>query len=983
MPGIACAYCGRTHPDAAGVRACWGRARGAAPVETTTPAPPVPDPDDPGWGDDPGPLDDDADIGPDPVWDGPEAAPAPRRAGPPAAPVRRGPLPSVAGGAGAVEVLGRSLVVRPNAAVGEAWADCERLAVTDLGDTGTLARLETAWRDRTPLVVELTPDLGLDDAEHPPADVVDLDRTPVATLGPWFSPLQDRWHHALWANAADGRETGAPTWRWAGEAVARRATAHDGADADVVLADGTPAWCDGGPIGPVEGATVVHRVAIEHGSLTPFGTGAPTAELALDQLAAVAHRGGAARIVAPAGSGKTRVLTERARHLLGEWALPASAVCLVAFNVRAREELQARTTDVPRLHIRTLNALGLAIVDEAPPFGTRRRGLAVLGERDVRQVLDGLVTFPRRAATDPAAAWIEALSSARLGLRDPLEVEADFGGDVDGLVDVLPRYRAVLAERGAVDFDEQIIGAVEVLLTDPAARERARRACRVLLVDEFQDLTPAHLLLIRLLAGPDGAVVGVGDDDQTIYGYAGASPEWLLRFATAFPTAGDRALEVNYRCPPAVVEAAANLLTRNRHRVAKVIRPAPGRPAEPDALRVVDGHDDPVAATVAEVRARLAGGAAPADVAVLTRVNSVLAPVQVALRHEGVPVMSAVDAGFLERSGVRAALAWLRIGVAASTGARLRGVDLAAAVRRPSRGVSSKLVEWIGEQRTVADLRRLAGRLSRDRDAEKVDRFADDVALVAGAAGSGGTTAAMLRAVRDQVGLDDAAMSLDGAHRRLDRSAHIDDLDALVALGRLHPDPVGFEGWLRDALDVAPDPDGVRLATIHSVKGREWPHVVVHHVTAGLLPHRLVTDVEEERRVFHVGLTRGRDTVAVVHGRPASPFVGELALPGEPPPERARRPAVANSTASERRRDREPAPATGDPRLVEALKGWRSGMAKTEGKPAYVYLTDATIDAIATARPTGMAGLARIKGIGPAKLERYGDELLAVLDAVE
>ncbi|MEJ7846347.1 MAG: ATP-dependent DNA helicase UvrD2, partial [Acidimicrobiales bacterium] len=931
-------------------------------------------------------------------WDGPEA-PAPRQAGPAAAPARRGPVPTVAGGADAVEVLGRSLVVGPGGAVPAPWSACERVGVTDLGDAGTLTRLEAAWRDRTPLVIELTSDLGLDDAEHPPADVVDLDRTPVATLGPWFSPLLDRWHHALWANAADGRGPGAPTWRWAGEAVARRATAHDGPAADVVLADGIPVWCDGGPIGPVEGAAVVHRVAIEHGSLTPFGTGAPTAELAPDQLAAVAHRGGAARIVAPAGSGKTRVLTERARHLLGEWALPASAVCLVAFNVRAREELQARTTDLPRLHIRTLNSLGLAIVDGAPPFGARRRGLAVLGERDVRQVLDGLVTFPRRAATDPAAAWIEALSSARLGLRDPLEVEADFGGDVDGLVDVLPRYRAALAARGAVDFDEQIIGAVEVLLTDTGARERARRACRVLLVDEFQDLTPAHLLLIRLLAGPDGAVVGVGDDDQTIYGYAGASPEWLLRFATAFPTAGDQALEVNYRCPPAVVEAAANLLTRNRRRVAKVIRPAPGRPVEPDALRVVDGGDDPVAATVAEVGTRLAAGAAPADVAVLTRVNSVLAPVQVALRHEGVPVMSAVDAGFLERSGVRAALAWLRVGVAASTGARLRGVDLAAAVRRPSRGVSSKLVEWIGEQRTVADLRRLAGRLSRDRDAEKVDRFADDIALVAGAAGGsstaaggsstaaggsstaagGGSSAAMLRAVRDQVGLDDAAMSLDGAHRRLDRSAHIDDLDALVALARLHHDPDGFEGWLRDALDVAPDPDGVRLATIHSVKGREWPHVVVHHATAGLLPHRLVADVEEERRVFHVGLTRGRDTVAIVHGRPASPFVGELALPGEPPPERARPPAVASRGAPEHRR--EPAPATGDPGLVEALKAWRSGMAKAEGKPAYVYLTDATIDAIATARPAGMAGLARIKGIGPAKLERYGDELLAVLDA--
>ena len=135
-------------------------------------------------------------------------------------------------------------------------------------------------------------------------------------------------------------------------------------------------------------------------------------------------------------------------------------------------------------------------------------------------------------------------------------------------------YRQALAREDAVDFDEQVQLAIELLLGDAAVRATARRACGVLLVDEFQDLAPAHLLLVRLLAGPDGAVFGVGDDDQTIYGYNGADPAWLIDFAELFPGAGMHPLEVNYRCPGGVVEVADRLLRHNRRRVAKTIRSA-------------------------------------------------------------------------------------------------------------------------------------------------------------------------------------------------------------------------------------------------------------------------------------------------------------------------------------------------------------------------------------------------------------------------
>ena len=266
--------------------------------------------------------------------------------------------------------------------------------------------------------------------------------------------------------------------------------------------------------------------------------------------------------------------------------------------------------------------------------------------------------------------------------------------------------------------------------------------------------------------------------------------------------------------------------------------------------------------------------------AVLTRVNASLAPVQVALVHRDVPVRPAVDPSYLSRGGVQAALAWLRLAVSPAEG--LARTDVVQAARRPSRALSPRVVEWIGEQSSLAGLERLAGRL-KDRDSEKVFGFVEDLHTVRrhavpGRSGSpkSGAAGRILRAVRDDVGLGGAMELLEGSRRHLDRSAQTDDLDALVALAGLHPEPAGFDQWLLQSLRKPGSPEGVVLSTVHRVKGREWPHVVLHDVSAGLLPHRLALDVEEERRVFHVGLTRASSSVHVVAGLEPSPFLAEL-----------------------------------------------------------------------------------------------------------
>ena len=716
---------------------------------------------------------------------------------------------------------------------------------------------------------------------------------------------------------------------------------------------------------------------------------ASAADLAPDQLAAVAHGSGPARVIAPAGSGKTRVLTERLRHLVVDRGYEPGSVVAVAYNRKARDEMAARTAGVGG-RILTLNALGYGIVAE----GLGRRP-EVVDEREVRRLLEPHVpTGARRLNTDPLAPYIEALTTVRLGLRAPLAVE-DERGDVPGLAEAFPRFRAALERRGVVDFDEQVLLAVELLLRDGPFRRAQQARHRHLLVDEFQDLTPAHVLLVRLLAAPAFDVFGVGDDDQVIYGHAGASPRFLTDFAAYFPRADEHALEVNYRCPAAVVDAARHLLTRNRVRVPKTIRAARQGDGGADAF-VVRRHLPQAGATelVDVVRAWLAEpGVEPTEVAVLARVGSLLLAPHVALAEADIPVSSILRADILGRTGLRAALAYVRIAAAPDA---IDPDDLAEVHRRPSRGLPRWIDKWLGRCRSLDDVVQASQRIDDAKVSDKLADLAVDLAAVAAVARDG-TTRAVLEHVRDEVDLAKAVDRLDASGGGEGHS-HRDDLDALLQVADLHPDPAGFTSWLRAALARPPDESGVTLSTVHRVKGREWPRVALFGASDGVMPHRLAQGaaaIEEERRVFHVAITRGMGRVAVLAdaSRP-SPFLAELdrdATPDElDAAERAAR-ADAAPVASATGRARAaaasakaPPPTASGPeaaRVEQALRAWRKERSAADGVPAYVVLNDRHLVGIAERRPATTRELSACPGIGPAKLAAYGEELLALVVA--
>jgi DNA helicase-2/ATP-dependent DNA helicase PcrA len=952
---IACAYCNGEHDTPAQVRQCWNDG-GRQDIAVA---------------DDPIPHPADSLFDSEPPRRTTSAPSSPRAAIQATAPIERG----VAVAGPGPEELGRHLVIEPGGSIPEPWITCDRLVIDEAtlsAPARALDRLRRAHHSTTRVVIELAT----------PFEREPMLMTEVAPyeLGPTFQFELEELHHLVWANSVDARDIERPVWLGLDRAVAAGARAVEpGGAGDVVLPDGRVAWLDGGPVrhvDPIDGVPVISAVAVEHGSMAIPGPNISSADLAPDQLAAVTHAGGGARIIAPAGSGKTRVLTERARHLLTTWNLPPSAVSLVAFNKRAQEEMVERTRDLPGLQVRTLNAIALAIINGTPPFAPQSQQWRTIDEPDVRRIIGDLVDFPRRRNSDPIGPWIEALTVIRLGLVDPDEAEGRYDGDVDGLAETWPRYRKALERRGAVDFDDQIYRALLVLLRDPTARRAAQRACRVMLVDEFQDLTPAHLLLIRLLAAPGGAVFGVGDDDQTIYGYNGADPAWLIDFAELFPGSGEHPLEVNYRCPAGVVEVVDRLLRHNHRRVAKTIRAA----SADTGGWSVDTSVDAVGASRLAVETALASGASTSDVAVLARVNALLAPVQVALVVAGVPIAGGVGLEFADRTAVRTVLAWLRLATA-GRGGSFAPDDIREALRRPSRSFHPRITDWVSEQSSVVDLNKLAGRLTNERDAERVVDFAADIQRLQKLVGSGASTSDLVLTLIDDIGLAGSVASLDANRRGMNRSAQGDDLTAVTHLAALHDDPTTFERWMRSQLAVKRAPGGVLLSTVHRVKGQEWPHVIVHLADAEQYPHRLADDVEEERRLFHVAVTRASRHATIVTGPRPSPFVAELTT----------EPSAARVVSSHRpepvaARARSSSLAPADPaadldeagqQRFAALRDLRNDL--RDGKPAYVVFDNKTLAAIARQAPTTLRDLGRISGVGPAKLERYGDAVIALM----
>ena len=318
---------------------------------------------------------------------------------------------------------------------------------------------------------------------------------------------------------------------------------------------------------------------------------------------------------------------------------------------------------------------------------------------------------------------------------------------------------------------------------------------------------------------------------------------------------------------------------------------------------------------------------------------------------------------------MRSVLAWLRLAAAGARGSSgFHPDDVREALRRPSRSFHPRINDWIAEQKSVVDLHRLATRLNNERDSDRLVEFASDVHTLQKMAAAGAPTSDVIIHLIDEIGLAGSVATLDAHRRGMNRSAQGDDLTAVRQLAALHDDVSTFESWLRSQLAVRRATDGVLLSTVHRVKGQEWPHVVVHFADDEQYPHRLADDVEEERRLFHVAITRCSTHATIVTGPRPSPFVDELTnepserriisshRPEPARPARPRRHIVPGRRGRIARRRRA--------RPFRGAQGLRNEL--RDGKPAYVVFDNKTLVAIARTMPSNLTELSR----SPASVRR-------------
>ena len=872
--------------------------------------------------------------------------------------MKRGPL-----------VLGRSVLVNPGDDPPDEWLNVHRVIASDISNAITLnsvdandtrSFLRQCWINRKPLVIEIS-------------DMEALSGKCNDHVSDWKDKFDKKnLLFYITENAINALDSQDYRW-WAMGRGIDLGGLQNGLNqtGDLTKSDGSIIWLDGGPFNlkslkSESGIPVVPRVNLRQGKLTPLEESQEIdTRLDSEQFRAVTAEGGPTRIIAPAGSGKTRVLTERIRFLVNSGIDP-ECITAIAYNVRARDEMKSRLSQISGLIIKTFHAFAFGIILDYRNNGTKPK---VLGEIEVREILERIVPkSPRRANVDSLEPWVDAINYCRQTLIEAStipEIFPELAGK--NFKDVLSEYREILKEKDAVDYTEMATLACELLIDDEEFCERMRKKVGLLLIDEFQDLTPLFARLTKLIANPSDDVFCVGDDDQTIYSFTGASPTYLVEFDELFPNAHFISLETNYRCPPSVVNAATNLLSHNSYRVVKTVKSPVNKSNESNEIERSE-----LLSISSRIQNQIDDGVSLSDICVLSRTNAALIVPYFLLNQTGIHARkpSSLNMGILERTGIASVLAWLDI---ANNQINSKTLDLA--IKRPRRNISPNLHKVIIKKQSLDEIENFMANNTNPKMVESMSDFVADGRKLRQLAENGGLTESIMKVIIEEIGVGSLLYRLDDSQRTSRKNSHRDELEAFQFLSKLKPDPKEFVPFIKKILseEQSPSEEHITFSTIHTAKGLEWPHVHIFNVSDSLFPHILAEEVEEERRLFHVGMTRCIETLTLYYENLSrSQFLDELEIQNE----------------QERSRDIHPPVSKVQPiksemqyneTLFDELKSWRSEKASFEKVPAYVVAKDLTLKEIAEKQPIDLPTLKKIGGIGPKRLEKYGLEIIKIV----
>ncbi len=663
---------------------------------------------------------------------------------------------------------------------------------------------------------------------------------------------------------------------------------------------------------------------------------------------------GPVRVLAGAGTGKTRAITSRIAYGVATGTVAPGEILAVTFTTRAAGELRQRLAALGATGVqaRTFHSAALRQARYFWPqvFGGELPGivaskLALVGEAVGRSRLKAGPADLRDLASE-----IEWAKVCNVGPEDYPSVAPSAGRAVDGydpvmVSSVYAAYEDAKRARNRIDMEDVLLCGAAVIADDERVATAVRRQYRWFVVDEFQDVNPIQSTLLDLWLGGRDDLCVVGDPAQTIYSFAGATSDHLLGFTRKFTGTTTVTLTRNYRSTPQVIVAANAVMAGET-----ASRAVPLRATRGDGTAVtLKGYPDEVAEAeevARAVEAAIAAGSSSGHMAVLFRINAQSEAFEEALAERGIPFVVRGAERFFDRPEVKQATALLR-------------------------GAARAQEQESGE--LTPEVTGILSTMGWSLDAP---------------AGRG--------AARDR---------WESLHALVSMATDVSAAHSGVTL-------VQFVAELQRRADAqhAPVSDGVTLATLHTAKGLEWPLVFLVGMHEGMMPIVHASSpaaVEEERRLLYVGVTRARDQLQISWAtarspggrgsRSASRFLSQLLDDDQ---RKAARPVRAGSRSRRGKaaalahcrvctrpltdiRERKLGRCTGCPSsydegLFDALRQWRRQQAADDKVPAYCIFTDATLTALAELQPRDAGALVRVPGIGPTKVEKYGDDIVAL-----
>jgi DNA helicase-2/ATP-dependent DNA helicase PcrA len=600
------------------------------------------------------------------------------------------------------------------------------------------------------------------------------------------------------------------------------------------------------------------------------------------QREAVGAEPGHVLVLAGAGSGKTRVLVHRVAWFLETGQAGPFNILAVTFTNRAAAEMRSRIEVLLRrppgaMWVGTFHGIAHRLLRAHWREAGLAEGFQILDSEDqlraLRRVIRTMQLDESRFPPREAQWFINAQKEE--GLR-PQHIEDRGDPSLRQIIDIYRAYEQYCAQAGLVDFAELLLRAHELFRDQSSLLAHYRERFRHVLVDEFQDTNTLQYAWLRLLAGGSGALFAVGDDDQSIYSFRGARMENMLRFQQDFPGTRLLRLEQNYRSTGVILKAANALIANNGSRLGKELW-TEGREGERLRLYAAYNEHDEARHAVDRIKDMRREGARYDDCAILYRVSAQSRVLEESLLQEGIPYRVYGGMRFYERAEIKDALAYLRLAAHADDDASFERI-----VNLPPRGIGGRTMDHLRNLARVHSVSLWQAALVAVRDKSlpsralaALDGFLRIIHEIGAVLGSVPLEEAMRRAIAG------GGLREHYEKEKSERGAsRVENLDELVSAARdfevnpdVHGDLPPLQAFLAHAAlesgDTQADAfaDGVQLMTLHSAKGLEFGSVFLVGMEEGLFPHqrssRDAGQLEEERRLCYVGITRARERITL------------------------------------------------------------------------------------------------------------------------